>query len=715
MIFWITGYFLAVSALAGNLDPTGTPTATMHTLNEIYAIADAVNPPHQVLFPTTAVMAAGYYDATNLTAVDPDLATGNIRVGTTIFGIPGKAEVVDTSSGDAAAGDILTGKKAWVDGGEVTGAVPAGNDVTGAEGALVVPIPDGFYSGSQTATAQDSDLTTGNVHAGVDLFGVTGDANVVDTGSGNASPGELLAGRKAWAHGTEITGTMSNVGAMVFSPGTNQQSIAQGFHDGSGYVAGNADLAAGNIRQGVNLFGVTGGPSVVDTSSGNARAMDILSGKKAWIDGSELTGSAMMKPCPAPLARTGQSSTQPQNPAPPGSDGALQKGVAWPAPRFTDNGDGTVTDNLTGLVWLKNMSALGQLTWSNALAACRTLNSGEYGLADGSVEGDWRLPSINEVHSVIDFRFSDPAMPNTAGTGKASSGDPFTSIPAYVWTSTTLASDINNAWVIYLPDPTRQYVMKGTAWNAWPVRDWMEPLYGGPYSENFNDGLAQGWAPVDTDHWAVVNGEYRAAAGTNGVCMQASYTNAIWHDFTAEATVRRTGSTSSSTILMLRASPDFDYTGYPTIKGTAVLVGISGAGDCFIAYHKNGSELWILSWTSSSYLNTGTNANTIRVILAGASIQLYLNDHLVYSGSNSNIPTSGRIALVGYSASAGDVETIHYFDDVSVTIGEPSGLKAPTDFELTQETGNENDIQPDRNSRGGLDSRGDYRRASPGR
>ncbi len=37
-----------------------------------------------------------------------------------------------------------------------------------------------------------------------------------------------------------------------------------------------------------------------------------------------------------------------------GDDGDLQKEVAWPKPRFTDLGDGTVTDNLTGLIWTKN-------------------------------------------------------------------------------------------------------------------------------------------------------------------------------------------------------------------------------------------------------------------------------------------------------------------------------------------------------------------------
>ena len=37
-----------------------------------------------------------------------------------------------------------------------------------------------------------------------------------------------------------------------------------------------------------------------------------------------------------------------------GQDGAHLKGVVWPAPRFTDNNNGTVTDNLTSLIWLKD-------------------------------------------------------------------------------------------------------------------------------------------------------------------------------------------------------------------------------------------------------------------------------------------------------------------------------------------------------------------------
>ena len=56
----------------------------------------------------------------------------------------------------------------------------------------------------------------------------------------------------------------------------------------------------------------------------------------------------------APVPKTGQTT-----PYVAGDDGTLQKGVAWPAPRFTDNSNGTVTDKLTGLIWMKDAGVLG--------------------------------------------------------------------------------------------------------------------------------------------------------------------------------------------------------------------------------------------------------------------------------------------------------------------------------------------------------------------
>src|SRR5204863_123985 len=86
-----------------------------------------------------------------------------------------------------------------------------------------------------------------------------------------------------------------------------------------------------------------------------------------------------------------------------GQDGEIRAGAAWPTPRFTDDGDGTVTDNLTNLVWLKNASPFGLRTWHDALEDCNRLESGSHGLTDGSKCGDWRLPNIKEIESLVDY------------------------------------------------------------------------------------------------------------------------------------------------------------------------------------------------------------------------------------------------------------------------------------------------------------------------
>jgi hypothetical protein len=103
---------------------------------------------------------------------------------------------------------------------------------------------------------------------------------------------------------------------------------------------------------------------------------------------------------PAPVPQTGQTT-----PYAAGDDGSIRAGVPWPSPRFTDNLDGTVTDHLTGLIWLKNADcdALRSTDWATAVFNAHSLASGICGLADGSVAGDWRLPNVKELQSLVDF------------------------------------------------------------------------------------------------------------------------------------------------------------------------------------------------------------------------------------------------------------------------------------------------------------------------
>jgi hypothetical protein len=155
---------------------------------------------------------------------------------------------------------------------------------------------------------------------------------------------------------------------------------------------------------------------------------------------------------PAPVEKTGQNTSYRE-----GDDGDLQMGVASPNPRFTDNGDGTVTDHLTGLMWSKNANH-GSKIWNDAINYSNNLSLGSDGC--GSSYTDWRLPNIKELLSLIDYGDWDPALP---------AGHPFTPVDKYLhyWSSTTLGS--NNAWLLSFRG-LMNYDNKTETFYIWPVR-----------------------------------------------------------------------------------------------------------------------------------------------------------------------------------------------------------------------------------------------------
>lgn len=148
----------------------------------------------------------------------------------------------------------------------------------------------------------------------------------------------------------------------------------------------------------------------------------------------------------AQVRKTGQIQRSPVSDL-PGDDGSLQKGVSWPSPRFLDNGDGTFTDILTGLIWMRDPEC-GYLnaenfetgerpgnTWRDALLVVATLAEGVCGLTDGSVAGDWRLPNVLELGSIVDYSRRAPAVPNPNPFGRG----PFAQ--GSYWTSTAYFGD----------------------------------------------------------------------------------------------------------------------------------------------------------------------------------------------------------------------------------------------------------------------------------
>ena len=132
--------------------------------------------------------------------------------------------------------------------------------------------------------------------------------------------------------------------------------------------------------------------------------------------------------------------------------------------RFTDNLDGTVTDNLTGLIWLQTGRCFDEfaVSWTTALDSVNSLADGSCGLTDGSLPGDWRIPNINELLSLVDWSRVFMSLPL---------GHPFSNLSGRYWTSTTShnkahARDVNLAVAqIETRDKTDDFWV-----NAWPVR-----------------------------------------------------------------------------------------------------------------------------------------------------------------------------------------------------------------------------------------------------
>jgi hypothetical protein len=143
------------------------------------------------------------------------------------------------------------------------------------------------------------------------------------------------------------------------------------------------------------------------------------------------------------LPRTGQTSCFDTSGFPvacdgTGQDGDLLAGGAWPVPRFVDNGDLTLTDNLTGLTWTKNGETPGNnlytcsatsitVNWQAALNHIDCLNSRSYlGFTD------WRLPNVNEIESLLNHEVADStAWLVTQG---------FQNVWGAYWSSTTFSS-----------------------------------------------------------------------------------------------------------------------------------------------------------------------------------------------------------------------------------------------------------------------------------
>jgi hypothetical protein len=132
--------------------------------------------------------------------------------------------------------------------------------------------------------------------------------------------------------------------------------------------------------------------------------------------------------------------------------------VAWPNPRFGDNGDQALTDKLTGLVWTKDANpAGGYKTWQEALDYIKTLNGRRY-----LGYNDWRLPNVNELESLVKKQSNLAMWLNSQG---------FVNVRVdYYWTSSTYASYTSYAWSVGMYSGIVAGHNKADGSFVWPVR-----------------------------------------------------------------------------------------------------------------------------------------------------------------------------------------------------------------------------------------------------
>lgn len=167
----------------------------------------------------------------------------------------------------------------------------------------------------------------------------------------------------------------------------------------------------------------------------------------------------------------GQDAAGATNPDPPCFDNTN---------RYVDCGNGTVTDTVTGLIWLKDWNCLPNNNWTDASQAVAGLKNGDCNLTDHSSAGDWRLPTRDEWSATIARAAAlsctgaaAPSLTNDAGLACSTFGPSlFAGVPSSppYWSSTSDGMAPAAAYNAFLFNGVVLNNFKIFIYRVWPVR-----------------------------------------------------------------------------------------------------------------------------------------------------------------------------------------------------------------------------------------------------
>jgi len=254
---------------------------------------------------------------------------------------------------------------------------------------------------------------------------------LVSGACGGSTGSHGTAGSTGAAGATNTAGATGTAGTSGDGGGAGAGTIGSAGSGGSSGTAGAGVAGAGGAETGGGGAGgmtaactnaCTNGATQCESGTSLQTCSVAGSGCTAFVASTCATGLLCERVAPAACADPNWAEW-------PMPNGPSEVGAGAPnGETYMDNGDGTVTDTVTGLMWQKAVAA-GTFTQPQAVAFCPTLML--------ATRSDWRLPTIIELTSIVDLGQSNPSINVTSfpATPAAAfwSSSPGAGAPSYAW------------------------------------------------------------------------------------------------------------------------------------------------------------------------------------------------------------------------------------------------------------------------------------------
>ena len=145
---------------------------------------------------------------------------------------------------------------------------------------------------------------------------------------------------------------------------------------------------------------------------------------------------------------------------------AVRGGRSQLLDNLIDNGDGTVSDLTTGLMW--QQEEVDRMNWQDALAYCENLELGNN--PGGGYYNDWHLPDRNELQSLVDYRRYKACLATTFFP-EISQTSWISTLSSFYWSSTTVVNNTENACGCSFYDGACRGESKSEEWYVRAVRE----------------------------------------------------------------------------------------------------------------------------------------------------------------------------------------------------------------------------------------------------